>query len=52
MTDVMVRKWVRHFNNGQTNNHDDAQSERPSVVNDDLVEKVNEQIFKKTDSSL
>lgn len=47
----MVRKWVRHFNNGQTNNHDDAQSERPSVVNDDLVKKVNEKILK-TDSSL
>lgn len=39
----MVRKWVRQFNNGQTTNiHDKARSKRPSVVDEDLVEKVNE----------
>ncbi|GBL74986.1 hypothetical protein AVEN_243789-1 [Araneus ventricosus] len=44
MTDGMVRKWVRQFNDVRTNVHDEAQSERPSVVNDGLVAKVNEKI--------
>ncbi|GBM17446.1 hypothetical protein AVEN_193748-1 [Araneus ventricosus] len=34
MTDGMVRKWVRQFNDGRTNVHDEARSGRPSVVND------------------
>ncbi|GBN59193.1 hypothetical protein AVEN_123360-1 [Araneus ventricosus] len=50
MTDGMVRKWVRKFNDGRTNVHDEARSGRPSVVNDGLVAKVNEK-FVKTDSS-
>ncbi|GBL90488.1 hypothetical protein AVEN_210988-1 [Araneus ventricosus] len=44
MTDGMVRKWVRQFNDGRTNGHDEARSGRPSVVNDGLVAKVNEKI--------
>ncbi|GBM12460.1 hypothetical protein AVEN_55296-1 [Araneus ventricosus] len=44
MTDGMVRKWVRQFNDGHTNVHDEARSGRPSVVNDGLVAKVNEKI--------
>ncbi|GBO31810.1 hypothetical protein AVEN_17141-1 [Araneus ventricosus] len=44
MTDGMVRKWVRQFNDGRTNVHDGARSGRPSVVNDGLVAKVNEKI--------
>ncbi|GBN69608.1 hypothetical protein AVEN_25773-1 [Araneus ventricosus] len=44
MTDGMVRKWVRQFNDGRTNVHDEARSGRPSVVNDGLVVKVNEEI--------
>ncbi|GBN03054.1 hypothetical protein AVEN_169993-1 [Araneus ventricosus] len=44
MTDGMVRKWVRQFNDGCTNVHDEARSGRPSVVNDGLVAKVNEKI--------
>lgn len=44
MTDGPVRKWVRQFNNGQTNVHDEPRSERSSVVDDDLVEKVDEKI--------
>ncbi|GBM97359.1 hypothetical protein AVEN_6013-1 [Araneus ventricosus] len=39
MTDGMVRKWVRQFNDGHTNVHDEARSGRPSVVNDGLVAK-------------
>jgi len=38
----MVRKWVRMFNEGRENVHDEARSGRPSLVNDDLVLKVNE----------
>ena len=37
MSDGMVRKWVRMFNEGRENVHDEARSERPSLVNDDLV---------------
>ncbi|GBN29760.1 hypothetical protein AVEN_100065-1 [Araneus ventricosus] len=44
MTDGMVTKWVRQFNDGHTNVHDEAWSGRPSVVNDHLVAKVNEKI--------
>jgi hypothetical protein len=36
-SDGMVRKWVRQFNEGRKNVHDEARSGRPSVVNDDLV---------------
>ncbi|GBN47492.1 hypothetical protein AVEN_8379-1 [Araneus ventricosus] len=42
--DGMVRKWVRQFNDGRTNDHDEARSGRASVVNDGLVAKVNEKI--------
>ncbi|GBO24138.1 hypothetical protein AVEN_35327-1 [Araneus ventricosus] len=44
MTDGMVRKWVRQFNDGRTNGHDEARSGRPSVVNDGFGVKVNEKI--------
>jgi len=41
MSDGRVRKWVRMFNEGRENVHDEARSGRPSSVNDDLVRKVN-----------
>ena len=44
MSDGMVRKWVRMFNEGRENVHDEARSGRPSLVNDDLVCKVNESV--------
>ena len=44
MSDGMVRKWVRMFNWGRQNVHDEARSECPSSVNDDLVRKVNERV--------
>ena len=40
MSDGMVRKWVRIFNEGRENVHDEARSGRSSLVNDDLVRKV------------
>ena len=44
MSDGMIRKWVRMFNEGRENLHDEARSGRPSLVNDDLVRKVNERV--------
>jgi len=43
-SDGMVRKWVLMFNEGRENVHDEARSGRPSLVNDDLVRKVNERV--------
>jgi len=44
MSDGMVRKWVRMFNEGRENVHVEARSGHPSLVNDDLVRKVNERV--------
>ena len=44
MSDGMLRKWVRLFNEGRENVHDEARSGRPSMLNDDLVRKVNERV--------
>ena len=44
MSDGMVRKWVRTLNEGRENVHDEARNGRPSLVNDDLVRKVNERV--------
>jgi len=44
MSDGMVRKWVRMFNEGRENVHDEARSGRPTLVNDDFVRKVNERV--------
>jgi hypothetical protein len=40
----MVRKWVRQFNEGQENMHDEAWSGESSVVNDDLVRVVDSKV--------
>jgi len=44
MSDDMVRKWVRMFNERRENVHDEARSVRPSLVIGDLVRKVNERV--------
>jgi len=44
MSDGMVRKWVRMFNEGGENVHDEARSGRPSLVNENLVRKFNERV--------
>jgi len=44
MSNGMFRKWVRVFNEGRENVHDEARSVRPSLVSDDLVRKVNERV--------
>ncbi|GBM13458.1 hypothetical protein AVEN_40401-1 [Araneus ventricosus] len=40
MIEGMVRKWVRSFKAGRTNVHDKEKSGRPSVITEDLVQKV------------
>jgi transposase len=40
----MVRRWVRHFNEGRENVHDELWSGRLSHVNEDLVHAVEEKI--------
>jgi len=44
VSDGMVRKWVWMFNEGRENVHDEARIGRPSLVNNDLVRKVNERV--------
>jgi len=44
ISDCMVRKCVRMFNEGREIVHDEARSGRPSLVNDDLVYKFNERV--------
>ena len=44
MSDGIVRKCVRRFNEGRENVHDGARSGRPSLVNDNLVRKVKERV--------
>jgi transposase len=46
LSDSMVRRWVRHFNEWRQNVHDDPRSGRPSVVNEDFVRAVEEKIQK------
>ena len=38
---AMVRKWVRMFNEGRENVHDETRIGRPFLMNGDLVRKVN-----------
>jgi len=40
MNDGMVRKWVRAFKDGRTNIHDEERNMQPSVIIDDLIQKV------------
>jgi len=44
MSDGMVRKLVRMFIEGLEKVHDEVRSGRPSLMNDDLVCKVNERV--------
>jgi len=45
MSDGIVRKRVRMFNEGHENMYDEARSGRPSLVNDALVRKVNKRVY-------
>ena len=52
MSSSMVRGWVRLFNEGRENVHDNSRSGRPSVVNEDLVRAVEGKIRETDDSPL
>ena len=39
MSYSMVVRWVKQFNNGRVNLHDERRSGRPSLVNDEMNEK-------------
>jgi transposase len=43
-SDSIVRRWARNFSEGRGNVHDEQRSGRPSVVNDDLVRAVEENV--------
>ncbi|KAF2887416.1 hypothetical protein ILUMI_18757 [Ignelater luminosus] len=40
MNRTSVFKWCREFKNGRTSVHDDQRSETPSIVTDEIVEKI------------
>ncbi|KAJ4443809.1 hypothetical protein ANN_05590 [Periplaneta americana] len=44
ISDGMVRRWVRKFNEGRFSVHDEQHTGRPSLINDDLVRAVDEKI--------
>jgi hypothetical protein len=44
MSGGTVRQWCRMFKDGQTNVHDEERSGQPSVVSDDLVQSVDQNI--------
>lgn len=44
MSEGVVRRWVRVFKSGRTNIHDEGRSGRPSVVTDELVQRIDEKI--------
>jgi hypothetical protein len=44
MSDGMVKKWVRKFNEDHDNMYEEPYSSRPSVVSDDLVRVVKAEI--------
>jgi len=42
MSSSVVQRWVRLFNDGREDVHDDPRSDRASMVNEDLVRAVEE----------
>ncbi|GFX12599.1 HTH_48 domain-containing protein [Trichonephila clavipes] len=44
MNESPIRKWCIQFKNSQTNVRDEEKSGRPSIVTDELVAKVDEEI--------
>ena len=44
ISDGMVRRWVRKFNEGHVSVHDKQHTGRPSLINDDFVHAVDEKI--------
>lgn len=44
MSDSMVRRWVRQFNEGRDQVHDEERCGRPSLVTDELVHAIEEKL--------
>ncbi|GFU26070.1 histone-lysine N-methyltransferase SETMAR [Trichonephila clavipes] len=44
MSDSMVRRWVRQFNEGRSEVHDEERSGRPSLITEELVHAIDEKI--------
>jgi transposase len=44
MSDSMVRRWMRLFNEGRTNVHDEERTGRPSLISDVLVQEIEKKI--------
>ncbi|KAG8326217.1 hypothetical protein J6590_047586 [Homalodisca vitripennis] len=44
MSDSMVRRWVRQFNEGHSKVHDEEQSGLPSLVTEELVHTIDDKI--------
>jgi hypothetical protein len=47
MSEVTVRQWYRLFKDGLTDVHDEERSDWPSLVRDDLVQSVDQNICEK-----
>ncbi|KAJ4435708.1 hypothetical protein ANN_18324 [Periplaneta americana] len=46
ISDGMVRRWVRKFNEGRVSVHDEQRTGRTSLINVDLVRAVDEKIMR------
>lgn len=44
MSDSMVRRWVRQFNGGRSDVHDEERSGRPPLVTEELVHAIDDKI--------
>jgi transposase len=44
MNEGTIRQWCRRFKDGRTDVHDVERSGRPSVMTDDIVQRVDQQI--------
>lgn len=46
MSNGMVRKWIRMFNEGRGNVHDEERGGRPSLITEVLVSCIDEQVHR------
>ncbi|GFV04302.1 histone-lysine N-methyltransferase SETMAR [Trichonephila clavipes] len=52
MSDSMVRRWIRQFNEGRSEVHDEERSGRPSLFTEELVHAIDEKIKENRDETL
>ncbi|GFW29135.1 histone-lysine N-methyltransferase SETMAR [Trichonephila clavipes] len=51
MSDSIVRRWVRQFNEGRIEVHDEERSGRPSLITEELVHAIDEKIKENRDET-